>query len=219
MTNQNQRLPEKYYARRRVAALVAILVVIALIIWGLVAWGGSQDEEPEPATTSAPLSTTEETAPPTPTESEEETPESPYPESSTEAAPAGATCTAQDLEVTASSDQPNYGAGVQPTFHMTVVNPTDSECVVNLDENVLRFEVYDLDSYERVWSDTDCYPAMEDGEQTFEPNSESYFEAVWSRTASAPGECEDRPAVDSGGYLLHAVVGDNASQGTTFNLV
>lgn len=156
--------------------------------------------------------------------------ESPYPDAPESSAPERSTepsvrvdeartsCELRDLLITASSDQATYPAEAQPTFYMTVANPTAADCEIDLDEDSLRFEVYDLATNERIWSDTDCFEPVESGEQTFESGSERYFEAVWSRRASAPGQCNARPAVSSGSYFLHAVVGANPSPAHTFNL-
>lgn len=135
-----------------------------------------------------------------------------------EPADRAAGCTLTDLDIRASSDQVTYGPDAQPSFYMTVVNPTRSDCEIYLDENSLRFEVYDLATNNRVWSDTDCFESVQTGTSTFEAGEERFFESVWSRTASAPGQCEERPAVPSGSYLLHTVIGDNPSEPHTFNL-
>ncbi|MDR7330275.1 hypothetical protein [Corynebacterium guangdongense] len=173
-----------------------------------------------PASTSA---TPEETEKKAPANEEEESPYPDAPESeaakpSTAVDRSRTSCELSDLLITASSDQATYPAEAQPTFYMTVANPTAADCEIDLDEASLRFEVYDLATNERIWSDTDCFEPVESGEQTFESGSERYFEAVWSRRVSAPGQCNSRPAVPSGSYFLHAVVGDNPSPAHTFNL-
>lgn len=142
---------------------------------------------------------------------------SPYPEADGATAAAGA-CDLHNLQVTAHSDKAYYAGGDQPTFYMSIENPTDHDCAVNLDENPLRFEVYDLNTNHRMWADTDCYPAVITGNQEFKAGQTRHFEAVWSKTNSAPGECNHRPATPEGNYFLHAVVGDNASDALTFAL-
>ena len=114
--------------------------------------------------------------------------------------------------------QPSYPEGTQPVFYMEVENPTDTDCVIDLDDNLLRFEVYDMASNDRIWSDTDCYPPVVDGTETFKAGQKRGFEARWSATASQPGQCDARPAVAAGSYFLHAVIGDNASDAAPFNI-
>ena len=210
--------------RRRVAALVILLVVVALLVWGLTAFArsGNSDESgdatqaPEtPSTTLATeptveLSTTTETTRATePTE----------PTATTEAAPAKkGSCELGDLRVQTSSNQPSYAEGAQPVFYMEVENPTDTDCVINLDDNPLRFEVYDMASNERIWSDIDCYPPVVGGTVDFAPGEKRRWEARWSGTASQPGQCDDRAEVRAGSYFLHGVIGENASEASPFNI-
>ncbi|WIM67347.1 hypothetical protein QP027_09600 [Corynebacterium breve] len=234
MTKEPQRLPEKIYVRRRVAAAVIILVVVALVIWGLVSWGRSSSESegtaassqttsalPAPVTTptvpepgketteeeTKDQETTEESS--TSEESEEETSENPADKK---------TCELADLKIEASTDKPTYEGGEQPTMYMKVHNPTKADCVIELEDDTLRFEVYDLASNERMWADTDCYPSVVTGEQKFKAGEDRNFEAVWSRMGSAPGQCSGRSAVPEGAYMLYGVLGDNPSDAATFNL-
>ncbi|AGF73421.1 hypothetical protein [Corynebacterium halotolerans] len=255
MSNRrNQRLPEEIYVRRRVAAAVIILVLVALLVWGLVALNRGSDDEggtsPAPTTTAeaSPASdasaasaaadeTTEtveavggadpaETTDTTDTESSAavESSESSEASASSETTSPEATtepkdsCGLSDLRITATSDQPSYAPDVQPTFYMTVDNPTAADCEINLDDNVLRFEVYDMKTNQRMWADTDCYPSVEDGTRTFPAGEERHFEAVWSRLGSAPGQCNNRQPVPDGSYYLHGVIGQNPSNAHSFNL-
>ncbi|MDO5671151.1 MAG: hypothetical protein Q4G50_14265 [Corynebacterium sp.] len=224
MSNQSpRRLPEEIYVRRRVAAAVIILVLVGLLVWGLVAFAGRGGEDTQttaaaPSTTttrSVEETTTRETTQTSREEEEEETTESTDP---SEPAEPKNTCELADLRIIASSDRPSYGSGVQPTFYMTVENPTAADCEINLDDAELRFEVYRLEDNERVWSDTDCYPSVLDGDELFEADSERRFDAVWSRRGSQPGQCNSRQDVGTGAFYLHAVIGNNASDAHTFNL-
>lgn len=237
-----------YQRRRAAAVVVIVLVVGLLIWLLTAIGGDGEADKKDPGadpvaaeqTTSIAAPETsaaeETTSSATPTASEaEETEkkdkpkaeeESPYPDApESDAAKPSTTvdknrtsCEISDLVITASSDQATYSAEAQPTFYMTVANPTAADCEIDLDEANLRFEVYNLATNERIWSDTDCFEPVESGEQTFESGSERYFEAVWSRRVSAPGRCDSRPAVPSGSYFLHAVVGANPSPAHTFNL-
>ncbi|MCQ9343631.1 hypothetical protein [Corynebacterium kozikiae] len=207
------RLPEVYYQRRRAAA-AAILVIVVLLLVAVFALNRPDTSAPAAqtstvitTTTAAPASASSE-----PTETETET------ETQAPAATEASGCTLADLEITAETDFANYPADSQPVFYMTVRNPTQEDCVINLDQDVLRFEVYAMDTNQRMWADIDCNPAVGNGEETFAAGSERYFEATWSRTTSAPEQCEDRAPVPAGSYYLHTVVGDNPSQPATFNL-
>jgi len=223
----NRRLPEEIYVRRRVAAVVVLLVVIGLLVWGMVAFANRGDEPEAPVasettttettatTASSEESTTETTAASTSEEASEEPSETTV---AAEGAEGKETCELADLRITATSDRPSYGPNVQPTFYMTVANPTDADCEINLDDEQLRFEVYNLENNNRVWADTDCYPSVLSGDETFEAGDERSFQAVWSRLESQPGQCSNRTPVEAGPYFLHAVIGSNPSDAHPFNL-
>ncbi|QCB29203.1 hypothetical protein CENDO_09745 [Corynebacterium endometrii] len=223
--------------RRRVAALIGVLVVVALIIWLLTSLGGGSSEEQtsqaaetatsapgtdEPASgkgeakAPAPAPTTSESAAPTQESAAESTTESEAPEESSEAPKS--TCELQDLDITVSSDRPSYGQGQLPTFYATVDNPTGADCDINLDEDQLRFEVYRLEDYSPVWADVNCYPPVESGREIFPKGDERAFEAVWSRLESTPEQCNGRQPAAADSYLVYAAIGDKVSNAHTFNL-
>jgi len=191
------------------------------LVWGLSAFarsGKTDETENTPETVSEAPSTTLATEP-TVQLSEESTPSSTQPSEETVAAPVKkGSCELADLEIHASSNQPSYAIGVQPVFYMEVKNPTDTDCVINLDDNLLRFEVYDMANNDRIWSDTDCYPPVAAGNVEFAPGEKRRWEARWSVTASQPGQCDNRPEVKAGSYFLHGVIGDNASDASPFNI-
>lgn len=229
---------EVIYKRRRLAALVILLVVVVLIIAGVTALGGgSSDDESENTAATSPLVTTsaveantgdaagssvDSTADPDATataERSEEPTASPSETSTADPAEeAKDSCELSDLIITASSNKPNFTPGEQPQLYMTVGNPTTEDCEIDLDDSVLRFEVYDLASNARIWSDVDCNPAVETGTRVFPAGEERFFQAIWSRTGSAPEQCSNRQLVPAGSYFLHTVIGDNPSQAHTFNL-
>lgn len=225
MSNQRP-LPPEIYMRRRVAALVILLVVVALLVWALSAMarsGGSGSDGATETSTEQTVNPTVATEPTVaaPEESASESASaSPSEEpSSVEAAPArtGA-CELKDLRIKALPNQPSYAAGTEPVFYMEVENPTDTDCVIDLDENILRFEVYDMRTNERMWADTDCYQPVVSGTQTYKAGEKQGYQARWSGTVSQPGKCDDRPAIEPGSYFLHTVIGDNASEAAPFNI-
>ena len=231
---QKKPLPEEIYKRRRVAALIIVLVLAVVLIWAAVAAFGGSSEEPA------------DTAAPAPTSADEETSSSAAPESSgtvsetktsaegaseskaaesepSSAAPASSeaakkTCELADLDVRTSMLNYSVPEGELPKFFMTVTNPTAADCKIDLDKNLLRFEVYKMADNERVWSDTDCYASVQTGSQTFPAGKDVKFEAEWSRQASKPGECPARPAAEPGAYFAPPVIGDNSSPPQDFTL-
>ena len=109
--------------RRRVAALVILLVIVALLVWGLSAFarsGKTDETENTPETVSEAPSTTLATEP-TVQLSEESTPSSTQPSEETVAAPVKkGSCELADLEIHASSNQPSYAIGAVSYTHLTL---------------------------------------------------------------------------------------------------
>ena len=229
---QKKPLPEEIYKRRRVAALIIVLVLAVVLIWAAVAaFGGNSDES---ADTAAPAPTPEQTSSAAAPETSEVSSESEAsaegasesksaerePSSSPAASSESAkkTCDLADLQVRTSMLNYSVPEGELPKFFMTVTNPTAADCKIDLDKNLLRFEVYKMADNERVWSDTDCYASVQTGSQTFPAGKDVKFEAEWSRQASKPGECTDRPVAEPGAYFAHTVIGDNSSPPQDFTL-
>ena len=230
MSTPRRPLPPEIYMRRRVAALVIVLLLVAGLIGAWAALRGGREDTTaavsttssvvQPAVTSEAPSATEEPALQPP--AEETSAQSQPPATSEEAVapteePKG-TCELNDLKITATTDKSSYAGGVQPVFYMSVENPTGADCRIDLDAEVLRFEVYNLATNERMWSDTDCHPSVQAGQELFKAGETRHFEATWSRLGSAPEQCQNRPETPAGSYYLHAVIGQHASPATTFNL-
>ena len=229
-----KKLPREVYTRRRVAALIIVLTVVALLVWAVSAmFGGGSDSTESAAvtsvqTTSSEAETTSETS--SEASSEVESSQSSETAETSQAAedsaepstplPADAkqSCELSDLQITATVAEDTFAPDALPVFYMKVHNPTAADCVINLEENQLRFEVYSLSTNARMWADTDCYPAVETGEQVFKSNEDRNFKAEWSRRTSKPGQCSERLPAPTGSYYVHAVVGDNPSAPTPFNL-
>lgn len=221
-----ERLPEVIYRRRRIAALVIILVVVAgIIVLARMFAGGSTNTAADsgaPSTTVvvstvAAESSTSEAA----SSSAEASSTSATAESS--AAPSESakktTCEIADLKMEATSNQPNYAEGDLPEFFMTISNPTATDCVIELGPKDLRFEVYNMATNQRVWSDVDCHASVLSGKDTIGPGESRSYSLTWGRAASQAETCEPRPAAPAGAYFLHTVMGTNASPAYAFNLV
>lgn len=239
----NRPLPPEIYRRRRIAAAViavVVLVVLALIVKAIVGGGDSSDTaavtstsrsaaahttgSKTPRTTSA-SGTASETTGAQGSEGSDgsggsagETTTDATGATSTTAEPDGQ-CTVDDLQLTVSAGAPTYAEGQQPDFYLAVSNPTGSDCVVDLDESPMSFEVFTLSDYARVWGDTDCNEPTLTGELDLAAGEQRTFAlSGWSRTSSSPDDCTDRSPVGAGAYLLYGHLGDNISEPETFNL-
>ncbi|MFC3850429.1 hypothetical protein ACFORJ_09685 [Corynebacterium hansenii] len=222
----NRPLPPEIYRRRRIAALVLAIALI-LVIAGVVRWvagGMGSDEGTDQAAetsesvtvsrddgventsapagdSSEPYTTTDSAAPSEPADKDKDT------------------CELADLNLKVTADSPNYGA-TNPRFALTLSNPTKADCKIDLDRDTLRFEVFDMTSYERIWSDLDCHDSEGSGTETIKAGGEVVYDVNWSRKTSAPGKCteSDRRDVGAGSYLVYGLVGDRNSDPYTFNI-
>lgn len=215
--------------RRRVAAVAALVVVILLLWWMISAIGGSDEDSSAEATdAAATTSTTPDMTSPS------EPPKGKKPEG-TDAKESGSaeasesarssernrkdSCSLEDLKVVAVPGAVTFGADQQPNFYAKITNPTNADCVIDADESPLKFEVFTLNNYERVWADTDCNDPEITGEITVPAGKDMNYElGAWSRTTSAPDQCDNRQPVGAGSYLLYTHLGDNVSDPATFNL-
>lgn len=217
MTNRS--LPPEIYRRRRIAALVIVLA-LALVVAGLVRWiaGGASDGENTAGEISETVTATrtdgtEATSAPGGQEPE------PYPTSSEAPSIDKDTCEIGDLQLTVTADSPNY-TDDNPRFALTIANPTRGDCEIDLSANTVRFEVYEMETFARVWSDTDCHDSEASGTETIPAGEKIVYDVNWSRLGSAPGRCtqSERTEAGPGGYLVYGLLGDRPSDAFTFNL-
>lgn len=241
----NRPLPPEIYRRRRIAAaviVVVVLVVLVLIVRAVVGGGGSTDSAEATPTeqstaarsattgsasttttrkTSASSTSTGASATSDPRAEETTVPEGTEEPSETTATATGegGQCTVDDLKLTVSAGAPTYAGGQQPDFYLEVDNPTGTDCVVDLDESPMSFEVFTLSDYARVWADTDCNEPTLTGELDLAAGEQRTFVLNgWSRTTSAPDQCGDRSPAGTGAFLLYGHLGENISEPETFNL-
>ena len=233
MTDEDNRrpLPREVYIRRRIAAVVILVVVIG-VIWALISLVSGGGDSENTASTESAITTSEQQdmtsspEPPKGTEPSESKDEKASEEKSEDKSKDSEnkeekkdSCSLADLQVTARPGAPTFNAEQQPNFFVKIENPTNADCDINFDDSPLKFEVFTMGNYERVWGDIDCNEPEVVGDTKIKAGeSVNYEMAAWSRTTSAPGKCEDRKPVDPGSYLLYAHVGDNTSQPASFNL-
>lgn len=209
-----------------------MVIVILLLWWLLGSLGGSNEDASTPAadtaqsSSAAPASgkekkpaTSESKKPKAPKKDQEKKPDEEQDSKPKDPAADKTTCELGDLRLTAVPGKSTFDPEEQPTFYVEIKNPTKGDCVINVDEDQLLFEVFAMDDYHRVWGDLDCNEPSVNGDVTIEAGkSQNYKMGSWSRTTSAPDQCESRQPVGPGSYLLYAHLGDNVSQPATFNM-
>lgn len=209
------------YRRRRLVALLGLVVVIALV-WWLVsavvgALTGGSAPEPGPSSTQA-------VAPAPPPASPE--PSTPAPEPSTPAPSAPETpaepepCTANEVTVTARTDAESYGPDQQPQLSFALANGSDRPCVMDVGTASQEFSI--TSGSDLIWLSSHCMSEPAQQLVRLEPGQSVDSPPLgWVRERSTPDTCAgERPAAVAGGayYNLTVTVGGIASQPVTFVL-
>ncbi|ONM47659.1 hypothetical protein [Nocardia donostiensis] len=216
-------LPPEIYWRRRVFAIGALIVALALVIWLAIAvtrGGGSPGE-----TASAAVSTSAETNKPAGATTSRSS--SGAAVSSSEAsdvsepsgAPVGAgQCSDQSLAVKVTVEHPTYQLGQQPVFGIVITNISAEPCTRDMGSGLQRVSVHTLDGQRQLWSSTDCYPEGEPDVRTLERGEQAAFTVTWSGATSQPDCAGERVQVPSGAYSVVAQLGSIRSAPEPFNI-
>lgn len=190
------------YRRRRLAVLLALILVVAVIgiaVWLLIArpWA-TAGESPAP-TSSA--STTATAPPATGSPTPDATPTAP-------ATPAIVACEAKDIEVTAVTDADSYAAGVNPQLSISLTNKGATDCTMDVGSST---QVFTVSSGADVWwRSTDCQenPSSMIATLTAGSTVVSKQPVTWDRTRSSVETCaqENRQRAPGGGASYHVAV-------------
>ncbi|GAA4228036.1 hypothetical protein GCM10023075_32260 [Streptosporangium album] len=176
------------YWRRRMAALVGVLVVVAVVAWACSS-GGSEDTSkvqaqlggsptPDPIVTVLPTVTV--------------TP-SPSPSSPRRAAKAAArakqpgdACDAPDLVLNMQGQEDVYAPGSHPRFLLTLVNIGKVMCTAEVGPRAMEVRITSGD--DRVWSSADCVSGDTDDIRRLDRGIPYVQEVEWDRRRSG-GDC------------------------------
>ncbi|NUS93677.1 MAG: hypothetical protein HOQ36_14940 [Nocardia sp.] len=214
-------LPPEIYWRRRVFAIGALVVALAVVIWlaVTVSRGGdspdaaaaastSETGEPTPGSTSA--STTASSTRPSATASATRSTEP--------AAAASGQCADQSLAIKVSVGQPTYRIGEEPVFGIVITNISGAPCTRDMGSGLQRVSVHSLDGGRQLWASTDCYPDGEPDVRTLDRGEQAAFTVTWTGATSQPECAGERVAVPAGAYNVVAQMGSVRSAPEPFNL-
>ncbi|MCW2131062.1 hypothetical protein [Arthrobacter sp. VKM Ac-2550] len=188
------------YRRRRLALLIAALVVMALLVaigfWIASLFGGDK-----------PAADNDDGGGSVPAVSSPAASPSPM---------ASAACDESKISVTASTDAPAYAAGENPTLILEVVNKGNSACEVNVGTDAMEFLV--TSGEDRIFSSKDCAVDTSELMRTIEPGESERAQFTWERNRSAPGCKAVNANPQPGTYVLTAKLGPWTSDKIVFNL-
>jgi len=194
-SEQPGRLPAAVYRRRRIVvglAALAVVVIIALLIWGVASGAGSgSDPGKSPAASDTPD--------PTDTESPD--------------ADGSTPCDADAITLVAVTDKTEYQAGENPLISMTITNSGTTACTYNVGTDAQLYSI--VSGEDPIWNSRDCQTDAAPQELVLEPGvATPTTPFAWDRTRSSADTCEsDRPQVTAGGatYRLSVELGDAKS--------
>ncbi|MEV5652696.1 hypothetical protein AB0L57_30980 [Nocardia sp. NPDC052254] len=219
MLEPNGPLPPEIYWRRRLLAIGALIVALALVIWlaMLLLRGGGGDKDPKAAAAASTSAAATGTSGPS---SAKPSPSGP-PASGTVNSTANGTpaqCPDQSIALKSNVGQPTYKTGEQPVFTVVITNISTAACTRDMGSGLQQVWVQSLDGQRRLWSSTDCDEGGPADVRTLNGGQQAAFTLTWSATTSQPGCAGDRVPVPAGGYAVVAQFGSVRSAPETFNI-
>ncbi|QIS08408.1 hypothetical protein [Nocardia arthritidis] len=228
-------LPPEIYWRRRVFAIAALVVALALVIWLalLVSRGGSSgDSKGAAASSSTTAKAADASKAGEPANKSADAPSgkpsasgdssTPKPSGSSASATASsappAQCPDQSLAVKVSVEQPTYKVGEQPVFVIVITNISSVTCSRDMGSGLQQVSVQTLDGARRLWSSTDCYPDGQADVRTLNRGEQAAFTVTWSGSTSQPNCAGERVPVPPGAYAVVAQLGSVRSSAEPFNI-
>ncbi len=192
----------RVFRRRRLAVLIATLVLIGLVAWagfGIASLLRPADPGAAPAPSQGGGSSTQASVEPT-----------------AEPSAGPAVCPEGDVVVTASTARATHGPADNPVLVMTIKNAGTTECLVNVGTSQQDFSV--TSGADRIFSTSDCVQDPMDTEIAIKPGASETARFTWTRARSAPGckvvNAKPRP----GWYGFTAKLGDLTSETAKFEL-
>lgn len=216
-TRERPRRPSKaVYRRRRLVVLLGFLAIVAVIALVIFRPGSSSGQEEEPAASGTPSASASTPASPT------EAPPGVTPSPSASAQEGDPECTAETVTVEAHTDKSTYQAGESPKLSLSLTNTGDVACTIDVGTSQQVFTV--TSGQDTYWTSTDCQVEPTNAIMLLEPQKTitSNPAITWDRTRSAADTCDDeRPGVPAGGASYHlstSVAGIVAAESAQFLL-
>ncbi|NNH73453.1 hypothetical protein HLB23_26965 [Nocardia uniformis] len=220
MLEPNGPLPPEIYWRRRLLAIGAVVVALALVLWlafALLRGDGSDSPGANPSTTAASNKAAGSSSGASESASGSSS-ASATAASGAEAAPAGQPCPDQSLAVKVNVGQPTYKTGEQPVFGIVITNISSDACERDMGSGLQQISVQSLDGQRRMWASTDCYPDGTPDVRILNPGQQAAFTVTWSGSSSQPSCAGERVQVPPGAYTVVAQLGSVRSSPEPFNI-
>ncbi|MCX2733714.1 hypothetical protein OOZ19_26015 [Saccharopolyspora sp. NFXS83] len=201
-------LPREVYWRRRALAIGVILLVIALVLWGVAVLAGALAPErntAEPAPQAAPSPAQPHGAP-----------------APAAAPPPPPPCADQDLRLAAEPVDATYPAGEPIALRMILTNASSKPCVRDTNRTLREIVVSTSDGT-RFWSSNDCQVETTNETPLLEPGESVRNEIEWTGAASTrdatPKQCAaEHDTAVAGDYVVGARLEGLISQPVPFKI-
>ncbi|MEU4830267.1 hypothetical protein [Streptosporangium sp. NPDC023615] len=216
------------YWRRRMTALIGVLLVVAVVAWACSATGGPDDARERGGTAGqAPEAVPGLLPPPgaTPSAGGSRTP---APGASGTAGATGASgtavrhrrpgqaCTDRQLVLSMEGQGTVYPPGIRPRFILTLVNVGKVMCTTEVGPRSLEVRI--TSGPDRVWSSSDCISGETDRVDRLERGVPYVRELVWDRRRSGDDCAAERVAARPGTYVAVAHAPGLRSRKAVFHL-
>ncbi|MFB9723148.1 hypothetical protein [Planobispora longispora] len=218
------------YWRRRLTALIAVLIVVAVVAWACSSSGGPQDVQaaqasrtgspgPDPLLAALPTVTVTPTPSQKNTESASPSAAAPTPEPAKPSPPPkrpGGVCETSDLVLSLQADGEVYGAGDLPRFFLTLVNTSKVMCVADVGPRSLEIRI--TSGNDRVWSSSDCVSGETENLRRLERGIPYVQSIEWDRHRSATDCQAERLTARPGTYVATVRATGMKSRKAVFHL-
>ncbi|MEU1877831.1 hypothetical protein ABZ470_10995 [Streptosporangium sp. NPDC020072] len=216
------------YWRRRMVALLGVLMVVALVAWACSAGGQDDDPRangtatgspsPDPVLALLPAVTI------TPTPPSPRSPEAtPSPKAAVvKAKPKvqirrpGQTCDPSDLVLDIRGRSEVYPGGSRPQFIVTLVNTNKVMCTADVGARALEVRITSGD--DRIWSSADCVSGEAEEIRRLDRGIPYVRQIDWNRHRSGSDCSAHRPAAKAGTYVAMVRTPDLKSHKAVFHL-
>lgn len=203
------------YRRRRIVALLGVLLVASVVTWLLVTqpWQGlAAGASPVPTSSATPTPTlpdlTDAIETPEPTESTPPDGAEPSREPTPDALGTARPCEAHQITVEPLTDQDSYRSGQNPQLSIRLTNDGAQDCTLNVGTTSQKFTI--SSGSDVWWRSTDCQTEPSDMVVTLAAGQTvtSAAPITWDRTRSNVSTCgdADRPRAPGGGASYHLSV-------------
>lgn len=220
--NQRRRPSPAVYRRRRLAAALLAVVLLALALWGgqslyeaLAGPDGASEstaqDQDEDQDQDESQNTTEDDDAAGSADPSEEAEEA---EETEETVPEGH-CAPVDIEVRASTSHDSYDASTAPLLIMEIENVGSEECTLDVGTAEQQFQI--ADGGGEVFNTAQCELGGDSLEMDFEPGQTERAQMLWPRSDSAV-DCAEPTELSAGDYELSVSVSGISSDPHTFEI-